>query len=97
MIIEEHINDYPIKSAYFRHCYMIYNKDITKVYIFNKSSTDARARLLLYLQAPLNLPEGETLEFTTTKRSYDQLKSADNRSSPPSERLWEAEKEINWP
>jgi hypothetical protein len=53
--------------------------------------------LWLYLQAPLNLPEGETLEFTTTKRSYDHQKSVDNRSSPPSEGLGEAEKEINWP
>ncbi len=52
MIIEEHINDYPIKSAYFRHCYMIYNKDTTKVYIFKTSSTDARARLLLMALSP---------------------------------------------
>jgi very-short-patch-repair endonuclease len=47
------------------------------------------------LQAPLHLPEGETLEFTATKRSNDHLKSVDNRNSPPSEGLGEAEKVTN--
>jgi hypothetical protein len=40
---------------------------------------------IVIFQAPLNLPEGETLQFTTTKGSYYQLRLDDNRSSPPSE------------
>jgi flagellar biosynthesis/type III secretory pathway protein FliH len=45
------------------------------------------------LQAPLNLPEGETLEFSTTKRNNDHLKSADHLNSPPSEGLGKVAKE----